>query len=315
MSADLPLVIVLNWNGEQELIDCLDSLEAAKRQQPDHPFDVLLVDNGSTSGSFPEARRRFPMVQVLTLARNLYWAGGNNEAIAWAIERQYPWLVFCNSDIVVDRHWCMALAGVNRDPEIGAVGFCVFGEYKRVAFSEFEQACQDFCLEKLAFSDDEYISGCFLAIRTSCFRCLGLFDPIYQMYCEEDDFLMRVRLAGWRTVRCNAPIWHASEMASRRVPRLTSYLAIRNSLRLRLKFGPNRLRSSLGFAIRVFAGMLNPWRRVDLVNSYQRRLKPTSNPLVNLPILSAACCWNLLHLGQTIRIGRRDRKAAMQGRS
>lgn len=315
MSATLPLVIVLNWNGEQELIDCLDSLEAAQRQQPDHPFDVLLVDNGSTSGSFMEARSRFPTVQVLALARNLYWAGGNNEAIVWAIERRYPWLVFCNSDIVVDQRWCMALARFDGDLEIGAVGFCVFGEYRRVAFSGFERACQDFCLERLAFSDDKYISGCFLAIRASCFCRLGLFDSIYQMYCEEDDFLTRVRLAGWRTVRCNAPIWHASEMASRRVPRLTSYLAIRNGLRLRLKFGPRRLRSSLSFAMRVFVGMLNPWRPVDLVNSYQRRLKPSSNPFVNLPILVAACFWNLLHLGQTIQIGRRDRQAAMQGRT
>jgi len=261
-----------------------------------------------------QARSQFPAVQLLALPENRYWAGGNNAAIAWALERSYPWLVFCNSDIVVDGRWSEALAHFDYTVDVGAVGFQVLGEYSRVPFSAFEQACEQFQIEQLTAADELYISGCFLAIRAECFRRLGCFDAVYRMYSEEDDFLMRVRLAGWRTVRCSAPIWHASELASRRVPRLTAYLAIRNSLRLRLKFGPRRLRSSLGFVLRVLAGMLNPSRPVDLVNSYQRRLKPSANPLVNLPILAAACLWNLLHLPETLRIARRDRRAALQGR-
>jgi len=315
MSPLRPLVIVLNWNGEQELLDCLESLEMAQRQQSEYPFDVLLVDNGSTVGLLTQARSQFPAVQLLALPENLYWAGGNNAAIAWALERSYPWLVFCNSDIVVDGRWSEALAHFDDAVDVGAVGFHVLGEYSRVPFSAFEQARDQFQIKRLTAADELYISGCFLAIRADCFRRLGCFDDVYRMYSEEDDFLMRVRLAGWRTVRCSAPIWHASELASRRVPRLTSYLAIRNSLRLRLKFGPRRLRSSLGFVLRVLAGMLDPRRQVNLVNSYQRRLKPSANPLVNLPILAAACLWNLLHLSETLRIARRDRQAALQAQS
>jgi hypothetical protein len=93
---------------------------------------------------------------------------------------------------------------------------------------------------------------------------------------------------------------------------LTAYLAIRNTVRLRLKFGPRRLRSSLGFVLRVLLGMLDPRRPVDLVNSHQRRLKPSANPLVNLPLLGAACLWNLLHLLETRRIGASHRRAALQ---
>lgn len=309
-----PLVIVLNWNGEQELLDCLASLEKARASQAEHPFDVLLVDNGSTSGVFADACRRFPFVQVLALPKNLYWAGGNNEAILWALQRKYSWLVLCNSDIVVDGRWSAALARFDGLAEIGAVGFNVLGESSRVPLSSFELECQRFDLENFAFADDRYISGCFLAIRPACFESLGLFDVVYRMYSEEDDFLSRLRLAGWRTVRCNAPIWHASELASRRVPLLTSYLAIRNGLRVRLKFEPRPWRSSIAFAVKVCVGMLNPWRRVDLVNSYRRRLKPTENPLVNLWILFAACVWNLRHLPETRAIARRDRQLALQAR-
>jgi GT2 family glycosyltransferase len=312
VSGSRPLVIVLNWNGEQELFHCLASLQRAAEEQPAHPFDVLLVDNGSTQGVFPGICQSFPTVQVLALPQNLYWSGGNNAAIAWALERFYPWLVFCNSDIVVDCRWSEALALFDARHEIGVVGFRVFGEYSRVPFSEFEYARQSFQIEQLTSADETYISGCFLAIRSTCFRQLGVFDPVYCMYAEEDDFLARVRMAGWRTVRCSAPIWHASELASRRVPLLTAYFAIRNTLRLRLKFGPRRLRSSLGFVLRVLLGMLDPRRPVDLVNSHQRRLKPSANPLVNLPLLAAACLWNLLHLLETLQIGACHRRAALQ---
>ena len=312
MSASRPLVIVLNWNGEQELHDCLVSLQRAAEEQPEHPFDVLLVDNGSTQGVFPGICQDFPALQVLALPQNLYWAGGNNAAIAWALERSYSWLVFCNSDIVVDVCWSQALERFDARSDIGAVGFRVFGEYSRVPFSVFEQARKVFQIEQLTADDETYISGCFLAIRALCFQRLGVFDPVDRMYAEEDDFLTRVRMAGWRTVRCTFPIWHASELASRRVPLLTAYLAIRNTVRLRLKFGPRRLRSSLGFVFRVLLGMLDPRRNVDLVNSHQRRLKPSANPLVNLSLLAAACLWNLLHLLETLRIGARDRRAALQ---
>ncbi len=315
MNAPRPLVIVLNWNGERELVDCLHSLQISLFASPAHPFDVLLVDNGSTTGVFEQACTLFPAIQVLALPRNLYWAGGNNAAIAWALERDYPWLVFCNSDIVVDQSWRQALAAFDGNAQIGAVGFRVFGESSRVPFEEFQQACNEFRIEQLDWADDLYISGCFLAIRANCFRHLGMFDAIYKMYCEEDDFLMRIRLAGLRTVRCNAPIWHASELASRRVPRLTSYLAIRNGMRIRLKFSPRRLRASLGFALRVLVLMLNPLRPVDQVNSYQRRLKPSANPLVNLPILGAACLWNLVHASETLRIAHQDRRAASRLRT
>ena len=67
MSVSHPLVIVLNWNGEQELLDCLDSLDKARHQHPAHPFDVLLVDNGSTEGVFSQACRQFPAVEILAL--------------------------------------------------------------------------------------------------------------------------------------------------------------------------------------------------------------------------------------------------------
>jgi GT2 family glycosyltransferase len=304
------LVVVINWNGDQDLIDCLASLEHARKQLPD-PYDVLVLDNASTSGSLQRAEREYPFVNFLRLPENRYWAGGNNAAVDWALDRGYEWIVFSNSDIVVDKTWYPALQRAGLTPRIGAVGFKIFGEAERVPFELFDIYRSDFKLSDLQWHDDVYISGCFLAVRSKCFVELGLFDEVYKMYCEEFDFLSRVRLAGWQTVRCNAPIYHVSELASRKVPLLTSYFSIRNNMRVLLKLGPRRFWNPIKYSVKIFLRMANPRDKVDLKDSCRRREKPTENLLTNLGLLLRACAWNLIFLPRTLRAGRRDARAAL----
>lgn len=304
------LVVVINWNGDQDLLDCLSSLELARRELAD-PYDVLVLDNASTSGSLERAEREYPSVNFLLLPENRYWAGGNNAAVDWALVRGYEWIVFSNSDVVVDKTWYPALQRAGSTPSVGAVGFKIFGEAQRVPVELFEAYRSDFKMSDLQWHDDVYISGCFLAVRSKCFVELGLFDEVYKMYCEEFDFLSRVRLAGWQTVRCNAPIYHVSELASRKVPLLTSYFSIRNNIRVFLKLGPRRFWNSFKYAAKIFLRMANLRDKVDLMDSCRRREKPTENLLMNLGLLVRACAWNLLFLPQTLKAGRRDTQTAL----
>jgi GT2 family glycosyltransferase len=303
------LVVVINWNGDQDLIDCLNSLQAAKTGLS-QTYDVLVLDNDSTTGAFSRLKVEFPWVERLPLSDNRYWAGGNNAAVQWALERDYEWIVLSNSDIVVGKFWYPALQAAGRSEEIGAVGFNIFGEARRVPIAEFHECNASFDLRDLSWHDDIHMSGCFLAVRASCFASLGGFDEAYKMYAEEHDFLTRVRLAGWRTVRCNAPIYHVSELASRKVPLLTSYFAIRNNMRVLIKLGPHRLWAPARYAIRVLRYMLDPSKTVNLVDSCRRREKPTDHLLTNLNIWLRACLWNIIHLPATLVAGHRDIKAA-----
>jgi GT2 family glycosyltransferase len=308
------LVVVINWNGDQDLIDCLDSLKATKAGLS-QTYDVLVLDNASTTGAFSRVKSEYPWVECLALSDNRYWAGGNNAAVQWALARDYEWIVLCNSDIVVGRLWYPALQAAGHSEEIGAVGFKIFGEARRVPIAGFHECNASFHLRDLTWHDDIHMSGCFLAVRASCFGALGGFDETYKMYAEEHDFLSRVRLAGWRTVRCNAPIYHVSELASRKVPLLTSYFAIRNNMRVLIKLGPRRLWAPVRYALRVLRYMVDPSRTVDLVNSCRRREKPTDHLLTNLNIWLRACLWNIFHLPATLMAGHKDLKAARSVRA
>jgi len=75
------LVVVLNWNGADDTLACLESLAAA-----DSPaFDTVVIDNGSRRSVAPAVRERFPGVGCVELPVNLGYAGGNNVGLRCAI--------------------------------------------------------------------------------------------------------------------------------------------------------------------------------------------------------------------------------------
>lgn len=63
MNAQSPKVwaITLNWNGKEDTLACLASLEGL-----DYPsYDIVVVDNGSTDGSVAAIRQAFPGVSIV----------------------------------------------------------------------------------------------------------------------------------------------------------------------------------------------------------------------------------------------------------
>ena len=68
MSTDLSVtVIILNWNGKELTIECLESLEKVNYSN----FNILVVDNGSTDRSVDALKAKFPEVSILALENNL----------------------------------------------------------------------------------------------------------------------------------------------------------------------------------------------------------------------------------------------------
>ena len=66
-------VVVLTWNGRENTMACLASLERTEGCS----LDVIVTDNGSTDGTVPAVRAAHPAVTVIENGRNLGFAGGN----------------------------------------------------------------------------------------------------------------------------------------------------------------------------------------------------------------------------------------------
>jgi hypothetical protein len=115
MSSSLISVIVVNFNGERHLGDCLESLSA----QTFRDFEVIVVDNGSTDGSLNLIRKGFPWVKLITLDKNTGFARGNNIGFEASASK---YIATLNNDTVVDKGWLEALyKAAETDRTIGMV--------------------------------------------------------------------------------------------------------------------------------------------------------------------------------------------------
>ncbi len=104
MDADLvPLVrvVVLNYDGGEMTIDCVESL--LKSDWPADRLEIVVVDNGSVDGIAERLEREYPAVRVLRPMANLGFAGGCNLGIRAVGD--YDYVALINNDAVVEPGW------------------------------------------------------------------------------------------------------------------------------------------------------------------------------------------------------------------
>jgi GT2 family glycosyltransferase len=122
MTDTVPLVrvVVLNFDGGQLTIDCLDSLLGS--DWPADRLEIVLVDNGSLDDVLQRLadEERYAPIRVLEPIANLGFAGGCNLGIELTGDHDYVALV--NNDATVDPDWLRSMvATIERSPDIGAV--------------------------------------------------------------------------------------------------------------------------------------------------------------------------------------------------
>src|SRR5574341_158543 len=109
----LATVIVLNWNGEKILEECLRSLKA----QTYSSLEVIVVDNGSTDHSVTLVKDKFGFVRLLQNPTNLGFAAGNNVGIRAA---HGDYIALLNNDATADPRWVEELVkAAEADPGVG----------------------------------------------------------------------------------------------------------------------------------------------------------------------------------------------------
>ncbi|HEY5234781.1 MAG TPA: glycosyltransferase family 2 protein [Rhabdochlamydiaceae bacterium] len=203
-------VVILNWNGKNDTLACLTSLQNVEASA----FDVIVVDNGSTDDSVLEIAKRFPQVTLLETGKNLGYAGGNNVGIEHALKQGADLVLLLNNDTIVDRHFVKALLNSSQDhPNIG-----IFGAYPiRMTDPEkidhlggrWNSATGTFDLIGLGasrgFKTDQpldYVCGCSILIRRQVFEKIGFLEPTFFLFWEEADFCMRAKKAGFGIELC-----------------------------------------------------------------------------------------------------------------
>lgn len=215
-------ILLLNWNGKKDTLECLGSLE----QMDKKPFTVrtLIVDNGSNDGSVKAIRAQFPDVPIQETHENLGFAGGNNQGISWALEKGADWVWLLNNDTIVDPECLLRFhETLQKKPDGRIFGAKIFRykdpkridhlggfwDPKRGEFFSFASGAIDdgTCFE--AIEEVDYSCGAALFIHKEVFQKIGLLEPRFFLFWEETDFCFRAKRAGFPTWTApQVKIWH-----------------------------------------------------------------------------------------------------------
>lgn len=221
MEINNPLVgiVILNWNGALDTIECLKSIESIRYNN----YFTLVVDNGSTDNSPFQIRTYVPDILLLQLPKNLGFAAGANEGIKSALRMGARYILLLNNDTIVAYDLLELLVeAIERDRTIGvaipkiykfdsptriyAAGAQWTSIPPRVKIRGFGQK------DKALYDqpcDLDYATGCAMLIRSEVFAKAGMLDPVYFMYQEDYDFCIRVRQLGFRIFYVpQAKVWH-----------------------------------------------------------------------------------------------------------
>ena len=201
-------IIIINWNGKKWLETCLNSMV---NQEISEDYEVIVVDNGSSDDSVKYARREFPEVNVISLDRNLGFAGACNVGLNNA---KGEYLVFVNNDTCAGKDWLKNLVqAADQNPQ-----FKILCSIQQPGLKKDEVLTLD-CFLRVDIirskPSDRIVEtlfasgGCFLLRRDWISHIGYLFDPSYFTFYEDTDLSLRSVLAGGKIGYVkDSVIWH-----------------------------------------------------------------------------------------------------------
>jgi len=243
-STSLPrvLIIIVNWNGRDDLIELLASIK--NLNYPKDNYKIMVIDNGSSNGSQTAISQSFPDVYLLENKRNIGYVKAVNQGIAYGLNREVDYIWIFNNDVTVEEDSLMRLVEAGQqDKNIGVIAPVIYS-YKNPEVIDNVGYKINFWigrLKKLKFGRDVFQNyndtyaevdsqlGCSTLIKSSVFKMVGNFQAIYNLYFEETDFNVRARKKGFRVVVVkDAKVWHKTASTMNKFILRRAYLLVRN---------------------------------------------------------------------------------------
>ena len=298
-------VIILNWNGGEMTVKCLESL--AGMESDDLSVEIVVVDNGSSDGSVEMIKsitgiKSTTGIKLIENKENLGYAEGNNVGIRYALKNGADYVCLLNNDTRISPDFLIQLIEIaDSEKEIGVVGGKIYFE-KGYEFHKDRYRNED--LGKVIWyaggkidwqnvyaihrgvdevdegkydppaggTETEYVNGCLMLVKKEVFIKAGFFDSKYYLYFEENDFCQRAKKAGFKLYFApKSVIWHLNAGSSGPGSRLHDYFLTRNRLLFGMRWAP--LRSKLAL-IKESLWMLftgRKWQKIGVKDFYLRK--------------------------------------------
>lgn len=196
-------IIVLNWNGWRDTIECLASLSTLTYDN----HQIYVVDNASTDGSETHLSAWHPGLRILQSGANLGWSGGNNVGIQTALAEGCEHILLLNNDATVRPDMLDQLVAAAELPTAGALGSLILSA-DEPNLAEFAGTVIDpsshFPRQISGPADDVdpaptasiAVKGCSMLLTGTALARVGLLPDEYFLNYDETDWCYRATAAG-----------------------------------------------------------------------------------------------------------------------
>lgn len=244
-------VIIPTYNSGNTLKSCISSIQ----NQTLKPFEIIVVNNGSSDGTDKKIKKQFPKIKLINLKTNTGVTGGRNTGIKNS-SLKADYLFFFDHDMVADKNMLLELVRVaESDNEIGIVTpkIYYYGNKKRIwsagtginlwtgkiIFRGGEDIGQYENVEEVE------VAPAAILVKRNVMKKLKYFDNIYFISYEDTDFCFRAKKEGFKTFYVPKAIayhmlsWDPKDDATRVLSR--AYWIGRNRVIFMKKFGKSLL--------------------------------------------------------------------------
>ncbi len=195
--------IIVTYNSMRWIDRCVGGLVRSE-----HPVDIFVVDNHSTDGTPEKIESDYPEVELIRSDQNLGFAAGNNIGIQEALKRGADYIFLLNHDAWVEPDTVGTLLKVaEAKPECGILSPMHLNgagsDLDRLFSTYIEpEKCpgllSDLYLNQTKpFYSVENVNAAAWFVRSEVFQTAGLFDPIFHMYGEDNNYIHRTQFHGF----------------------------------------------------------------------------------------------------------------------
>jgi GT2 family glycosyltransferase len=249
-------IIIVNYNAGPFLRECLESLAECPADK-----EIIVVDNASTDNSL-SFLDDVANVRVLRNERNKGFAAACNQGLSIAGGET---VLFLNPDCSLDGEVIpRLLKALHSKKNVGMVGGLLVnpdgteqGGGRRAIPTPWRSFVRAFGLSRFAHRwpklffdfhlhrqplpsrpiEVEAISGACMMVKRSAIESVGLWDEDYFLHCEDLDWCMRFRQAGWSILFVpTARVTHALGACSRTRPWFVEWHKHKGMLHFYCKF-------------------------------------------------------------------------------
>jgi GT2 family glycosyltransferase len=240
--------IIPNWNGQDYLQACIDSLLG---QTIEHT--IVVVENGSVDKSDEILAGYGEKIVVLKQPKNLGFAGGVNKGIQYAIDNNYEFVALFNNDAVADKDWLNQLLITADERKAGIVTgkFLHYGDkiidstgdFYTIYGLPFPRGRNQLDAGQFGVTEEVFgATGGASLYRINMLKNIGLFDVDFFAYYEDVDLSFRAQLTGHKIFyEPKAVAYHHIAGTSSKINGFAVYQTAKNFWLIYLKNMPSLL--------------------------------------------------------------------------